>query len=180
MTKKALIVVDMQNDFIDGSLGTAEAKAIVPNVVELIKKFDGPIYVTRDTHQDSYLDTLEGRRLPVKHCVEGTDGWKLNVDVQKALNDKSGIIRLYMKDTFGCPSVFKDIPNDIEEIVVVGLCTDICVVSNVMLAKSLSKNIEVTVLRDCCAGVTPETHEAALKTMQMCQVNITTLKEFYA
>lgn len=177
---KCLVVVDMQNDFIDGSLGTAEAQAIVGNVVQKINEFDGVIAVTQDTHPASYLKTQEGRLLPVEHCIDGTDGWKLNQAVFDAIDKrhKSGIsVEVFLKPTFGSLRlgewlVNKDCGDPVEEVVLVGLCTDICVVSNALLVKAILPEAKVTVDAACCAGVTPESHESALKTMKMCQVSI--------
>lgn len=172
---KVLVVVDMQKDFIDGALGTQEAEKIVPNVVEKIEGFDGKIVVTMDTHGEDYLDTQEGRMLPVPHCIKLTEGWELNSAVSDAI-DRSPY-ELYMKPTFG--SVYlagalaaANKQESIDEIVLVGLCTDICVVSNALLLKAFLPEVKVTVDAACCAGVTPESHAAALKTMQMCQVNV--------
>lgn len=173
--KNVLVVVDMQKDFIDGSLGTKEAVAIVPNVVKKIRDFDGPIFATLDTHPKNYLETAEGKKLPVVHCINMTDGWLLNEDVMNALSDKD--YRTIEKPTFGSlklVSLIKDII-DVEKdvnIEVVGLCTDICVVSNVLLLKANFPEIKITVDASCCAGVTPETHQAALTTMKMCQIDI--------
>lgn len=170
-----LIVVDMQNDFVDGALGSAEAKAIVPNVVDKIKGFDGAIIVTYDTHKNDYMQTREGKYLPVPHCVENTDGWELNQDVENALAGK--YVRKVHKPTFGAVTL----PNLINtvttvdkntSITLVGLCTDICVVSNALLLKAYYPEADITVDSNCCAGVTPESHEAALTTMKMCQINI--------
>jgi len=170
---KALVVVDMQNDFIDGSLGSAQAKKIVPNVVKLIEEWDGSILITKDTHSEDYLDTPEGKKLSVKHCIKGTEGWELNREVQEALNKKEVQKFEYHKQTFGSVEMMDDIGVfGYDELLFVGLCTEICLVSNVLLAKAFFPNAKIEVKADCCAGVTPETHEAALKTMQMCQVDI--------
>jgi len=172
--QKILVVVDMQKDFVDGALGTAEAVAIVDNVAEKIENFDGDIYVTYDTHLENYMDTSEGKNLPVPHCIKGTEGWKLNDKVQEAL-----ILKKYEeieKITFGSvdlPEIIRkkyDV-NDIE-IELVGLCTDICVVSNALLLKANFPEIMIKVDAACCAGVTPESHNAALVTMKMCQINV--------
>lgn len=175
--KKLLIVVDMQNDFIDGSLGTAEAVAIVPKVVDKIKNWDGDMTVTQDTHFDNYLDTREGNRLPIPHCIEGTDGHKTNSEVFDALVNKhfdSGKnFNCLNKLTFGStalPELIRGL--GYEYIELVGLCTDICVVSNAMLLKAHYPEIDIAVDASCCAGVTPETHKAALTTMKMCQIDI--------
>ena len=177
---KSLVVVDMQNDFIDGSLGTAEAKAIVENVVQKINGFDGLIAVTQDTHPANYLKTQEGHLLPVEHCIEGTDGWKLNPAVYDAIDkrhDSGTPVESFFKPTFGSVRLSewlanKDCGDPVEEVVLIGLCTDICVVSNALLVKAVLPEAKVTVDAACCAGVTPESHAAALKTMQMCQVNV--------
>ncbi len=172
--KKFLIVVDMQKDFVDGSLGTAEAAKIVPAVCEKIRSFDGDIIATFDTHFENYLETSEGKKLPVEHCIKGADGWKLNADVQNALNAKK--YKTVEKLTFG--SV--DLPNLIKEasgeenfsVELIGLCTDICVVSNALIIKANFPEKAISVDSSCCAGVTPETHEAALTTMRMCQIDV--------
>lgn len=164
--KKTLIVVDMQNDFIDGSLGTEEAQAIVENVRRKIKEYQetgGEIIFTRDTHTKDYLNTNEGKHLPVEHCIFGTEGWKI-ADGLEVPNAK------YVdKPSFGFTS-WEDY--NLEEVELVGLCTDICVVSNALIIKAVYPEINVTVDAACCAGVTPETHKAALETMKMCQVNV--------
>ncbi len=172
--KNFLIVVDMQNDFIDGSLGTAEADAIVNNVVRKIESFNGDIIATFDTHYENYLETSEGKNLPVSHCIKGTDGWNLNNKVLNALESK-GYTQVE-KLTFG--SI--DLPKLIEEkadgddftIELIGLCTDICVVSNALILKANFPEKYICVDSSCCAGVTPESHNSALTTMKMCQVDI--------
>ncbi len=172
--KKILVVVDMQKDFVDGALGSKEAVAIVDNVVEKIKEFDGDIIVTYDTHPENYMETQEGKNLPVPHCIKGTDGWKLDAKVQAAV-DKKGF-KAIEKPTFGSTELPEYIkanynPDDIE-IELIGLCTDICVVSNALLIKANFLETKVSVDARCCAGVTPESHKAALATMKMCQVNV--------
>lgn len=156
----------MQKDFIDGALGTKEALAIVDKVKEKITKYQeqgDEIIFTRDTHQADYLDTSEGKHLPVKHCIEGTEGW----EIWKGL-EVSGAIYIN-KPTFGYLN-WKDY--HLEEVELVGLCTDICVVSNALILKALYPEIKICVDASCCAGVTPESHEAALTTMRMCQVEV--------
>ncbi len=176
---KVLVVVDMQNDFITGSLGTKEAQAIVPNVKkkidEAVKNGDMIIF-TRDTHYEDYLETKEGKKLPVEHCIKDTDGWQILAE----LMPPSDYDNVYVLDkfTFGstelpvsmlCSGLVKN--ND--EIELIGLCTDICVVSNALILKAAFFDThEISVDATCCAGVTPETHEAALKTMEMCQINV--------
>ncbi len=164
--KKTLIVIDMQNDFIDGALGTKEAVAIVENVakkIERYKKDGGEIIFTRDTHGEDYLNTPEGKKLPVTHCVKGTDGWRISAKL-----DFDGC-EIIDKPSFG----YTDWGGrDFESIELVGLCTDICVVSNGLILKALYPNAEIKVDAACCAGVTPDTHNAALTTMKMCQIDI--------
>ena len=173
---KILVVVDMQNDFIDGALGTPNAQAIVDNVVKKVNEFDGDaIYITKDTHQPNYMETQEGRMLPVPHCVKLTEGWELNGEVTEAIKESGNPYEIYMKPTFGAVSMaskLAEAEEPIEEVVLVGLCTDICVVSNALLLKAFMPEVKITVDAACCAGVTPESHAAALKTMQMCQVNV--------
>lgn len=171
--RKVLVIVDVQKDFVDGVLGTPEAVAIVDNVVEKIKNFDGEIIVTYDTHFDNYMETREGKYLPVFHCIKDTDGWQLNDKVQSALDSKE-YIKIY-KPTFGSTTLVErfDKCNQKEiEVTLIGLCTDICVVSNAMLLKANYPEMDIMVDASCCAGVTPESHEAALTTMKMCQINI--------
>ena len=168
-----LIIVDMQNDFIDGALGTKEAKAIVPDVVKKIKDFDGEIIYTRDTHEENYLDTQEGRNLPVAHCIRGTKGWEICPQLE-ALRSENDIV--IDKPTFGSRTLAEELEaiaaKEEIEVTLVGLCTDICVVSNALLIKAYLPEIQVKVIASCCAGVTPASHEAALTTMQMCQIKI--------
>lgn len=174
--RKVLVVVDMQKDFVDGALGSNEAVAIVDNVVNKINEFDGEIIVTYDTHQDNYMETREGKYLPVPHCVENTDGWQLNDKIQKALDARENYAIIH-KPTFGSTELVDEIREcwDGEkdtEVTLIGLCTDICVVSNAMLLKSFYPEMDITVDASCCAGVTPESHNAALTTMKMCQINV--------
>lgn len=166
---KTLIVVDMQNDFIDGTLGTPEAQAIVPNVKKKIEEYDAredAIVFTRDTHFDDYLETNEGKHLPVKHCVMGTHGWQI-ADGLEAPN-----ARYINKPTFGWMGWQSFAFEDDDEVEIVGLCTDICVVSNALILKAMFPEIKIAVDASCCAGVTPESHKAALQTMKMCQINV--------
>ncbi len=172
--KKILVVVDMQNDFVDGALGSKEAAAIVPAVVKKISGFDGEIFVTYDTHFENYMDTAEGKKLPVPHCIKGTDGWKLNGEVERALTAKN--FTPVEKKTFGSvdlPALIGKAAGDGEFTVeIVGLCTDICVVSNALIIKANFPEAPITVDSACCAGVTPEKHEAALETMRSCQIDV--------
>ena len=170
---KYLIVVDMQNDFITGSLGTKEAEAILPKVIEKVKNFDGTVIYTKDTHQADYLTTQEGKNLPVEHCIEGTWGWML-ADELEELSKKNEVIN---KPTFGSVELANYLAeenkkNVIEEIELCGLCTDICVISNALVIKASLTEVPVTVDASCCAGVTPESHFNALSSMKMCQVEV--------
>ena len=172
--KKFLIVVDMQNDFVDGALGTKEAQQIVDKVVNKIENFNGEIFATLDTHYEDYLSTQEGKKLPVTHCVKGTNGWQINKKVQSAL-DKKGFTKVE-KITFGSvdlPAIIKEKAKEEDFLVeIIGICTDICVVSNAMIIKATFPEIEITVDSSCCAGVTPASHQEALNTMKMCQINV--------
>lgn len=171
--RKVLVVVDMQKDFVDGALGSKEAVAIVDNVVNKINEFDGEIIVTYDTHQDNYMKTREGKYLPVPHCIEGTSGWSLNEKVERAILGK-GATRIE-KPTFGSVKLvdlFRDGDEKNTEVTLIGLCTDICVVSNAMLLKANYPEMDIIVDSSCCAGVTHESHNAALTTMKMCQIDV--------
>ncbi|SER03947.1 Nicotinamidase-related amidase [Lachnospiraceae bacterium NE2001] len=164
--KKTLIVIDMQNDFIDGSLGTAEAVAIVENVKNKIQEYKSrgdEIIFTRDTHQENYLETNEGKHLPVVHCIEGTSGWEIREGLYVEGAD------IINKPSFGYTG-WADY--SFEEVELIGLCTDICVVSNALIIKALFPEIKVSVDSSCCAGVTPDSHNAALNTMKMCQIEV--------
>lgn len=167
--KKILIVVDMQNDFIDGALGSSEAVAIVPYVKELIERFDGKVFFTRDTHSEDYMQTQEGKNLPVKHCIKDSFGWQIRAELD-ALRKTEPID----KPTFGSSELIDILrrEGEIESITFVGLCTDICVISNAMLTKAFFPEIPITVDAKGCAGVTPESHKRALDAMQMCQIKI--------
>ena len=167
-----LIVVDMQNDFIDGALGTPEAVAIVPAAAEKIRSFPGTVLFTRDTHTPDYLNTQEGRNLPVVHCVKGTPGWELRPELQ-ALCKTAPID----KPTFGSAKLGElllgmDREDPIASVTLIGLCTDICVISNALLVKAFLPEVPVTVDAACCAGVTPESHRNALAAMKVCQIEI--------
>lgn len=173
--KKLLVVVDMQKDFVDGALGSKEAVAIVHNVIKKIETFDGDILVTYDTHRENYMDTREGKNLPVPHCIKGTEGWALDKNVRAALDKKT--YHAVEKPTFGSTALVEHIranydPGEIT-VELIGLCTDICVVSNALLIKANFPETEITVDAACCAGVTVESHNAALLTMKMCQVQVT-------
>ena len=171
--EKLLVVVDMQNDFVDGALGTPEAVGIVENVVAKIKNHVGPVVYTRDTHPENYLKTQEGKNLPVVHCVKGTPGWELNPAVQETVNGRT----IFDKPTFGSvelahyvAKLFRE--NKIKAVELIGLCTDICVLSNAILLKAAEPELKVSVDASCCAGVTPKSHQNALEAMKMCQVEI--------
>ncbi len=169
---KVLVVVDMQNDFIDGALGTKEAEAIVDNVAAKIKSHKGPIIYTRDTHEEGYLETQEGKKLPVKHCIKGSGGWAISSKLP--VDDKALIID---KPTFGSKELglyLEDLnkKDPIDEIEVIGLCTDICVISNALLIKAFLPEVPISVDPACCAGVTPKSHDTALEAMKMCQIEV--------
>ena len=170
--KQILIVEDMQNDFIDGALGTKEAAAIVPKVEDKIRNFDGEVFFTRDTHETWYLETQEGKNLPVPHCIRGTEGWQIRKELD-ALRKTDPID----KETFGSTDLAADLlalheDEEIGSITLVGLCTDICVISNALLIKATLPEVPIYVDAACCAGVTPESHENALKAMETCQIKV--------
>lgn len=193
---KVLIVVDMQNDFVNGALGTPEAQKIVPLVAETIEQLadrDTVILFTKDTHPENYMNTLEGKNLPVPHCIDGTDGWMLNEQVMAAfekVRDKYCTFgnmnpfcedHVILKPTFGSMDLqnilfaldeYRSGAGEVEEITLMGLCTGICVLSNAILAKATLPEAQVNVIADCCACVTPESHKIALEAMKLCQINI--------
>lgn len=171
--RKILVVVDMQNDFIDGALGTKEAEAILDNVAEKIKEYNPKdVFYTMDTHEENYMETQEGKFLPIEHCIERTEGWKLN----KRLEPLLAMANMVVKPTFGSMrlgDLIEDIYEEEDgniEIELIGLCTDICVVSNALILKARFHEVPIKVDSSCCAGVTPEKHEAALETMRSCQI----------
>ena len=175
--KHVLIVVDMQTDFVDGALGTPEAVAILENVTAKIKAYaadpDGVIFVTYDTHTESYMETSEGKHLPVPHCIKGTAGWALHPTVAAALEGVT--YTAVEKPTFGSvalPALVKEAAAGDFSVELIGLCTDICVVSNTLLLKTHYPEVSISVDASCCAGVTPDTHRAALTTMGMCQIEV--------
>ena len=170
MKKDLLVVVDMQNDFIDGSLGTPEAQTIVPNVVNKIKNWDGDIIVTKDTHTTDYLSTHEGKNLPIKHCIMFSHGWQINESVQNALNEKKFVVDL-IKNSFGLSLQSSALIN-YDSITLIGLCTDICVISNALIFRRDYPEKDIYVDSSCCAGVTPAKHEAALEVMRSCQIEV--------
>ncbi len=163
---KTLIVVDMQNDFITGSLGSDDARAIVPKVQKFVENFDGKVVFTRDTHTSDYLTTQEGTRLPVEHCIKGTYGWEICDELKPYVRE------VVDKITFGSTELYKYIDNPEDEIVLCGLCTDICVISNAMLLKAYYPEAKISVDASCCAGVTAESHNNALEAMKAVQIDV--------
>lgn len=172
--KKYLVVVDMQKDFVDGALGTKEACAIVPAAVKKIRDFDGKIFATFDTHYENYMETAEGRKLPVPHCIKDTEGWQLDRNIAAALAKKK--FTPVEKLTFGSVDlpglIRKDADGEEFTIELIGLCTDICVISNALLLKASFPEAAIAVDEKCCAGVTPVKHDAAIETMRSCQIDI--------
>ena len=170
--KRALVIIDMQNDFITGVLGTQEARDIVDDMAEYIRDFDGDIIATLDTHYTSgYMKSMEGKKLPVPHCIYGTDGRNLNATVFEACKQNPHKFSMLSKTTFGS-IILPDRLEDYEEIYMCGVCTDICVVSNALLLKAYNPNKPLYVLSDLCAGVTPEKHLSALDVMESCHIDI--------
>ena len=172
--KHILVVVDIQKDFVDGALGTAEAVAMLPNAAQKIKEFDGDIFVTYDTHFENYMQTAEGGKLPVPHCIKGTPGWELDQTIANALADKT--YHPVEKLTFGSTElpdlIRQQVADEPFDVTLIGLCTDICVVSNALILKANFPETDIYVDATCCAGVTVESHNSALATMKMCQINI--------
>lgn len=173
--RKILVVVDMQNDFIDGALGTKEAENIIPSVIRKIKEYEQEnVYATRDTHETDYLATQEGKNLPVEHCIRGTKGWEIRKEIAELLKEKKAVI--IDKPSFGslelAELLYKENEKEELEIELIGLCTDICVVSNALLLKAKMPETKISADAFCCAGVTVESHLAAIETMKMCQINI--------
>lgn len=171
--RKILIVIDMQNDFIDAALGTKEAVSIVEAVKEKIRSFPAEdVIATMDTHDEGYMQTQEGKNLPVMHCIKGTDGWKIRPDIAELLTGA----KIYEKPTFGSTALAADLKDLSEkeeiELELIGLCTDICVVSNALLLKASMPEVKISVDAACCAGVTPQKHLAALETMRSCQIDV--------
>ena len=166
---KVLVVVDMQNDFIDGALGSAEAVKIVPYVKRTIEQFEGKVFFTRDTHAENYMDTQEGKNLPVPHCIKDTHGWQIKAELD-ALRNTEPIDKL----TFGSKDLLEVLKGEgnIESITCLGLCTDSCVISNELWVKAFFPEIPLIVDAKGCAGVTPESHQNALQAMKVCQVKV--------
>lgn len=175
LSRKKLVVIDVQNDFVTGSLGTKEAQAMLPRLIEKVKAFDGEILMTRDTHEVDYMETQEGRMLPVPHCIRGTEGWALVPELEAIRVEQN--LKVYDKPCFGSLELVADMKaayerGELESLELVGICTDICVVSNALMLKSTMPELPMYVDAECCAGVTPEKHEAALEVMRSCQVNV--------
>lgn len=171
---KVLVVIDMQNDFVNGSLGSSRAEEIVDAVVQKINEYDGEVVFTLDTHDELYLSTQEGKYLPVPHCVRDTDGWKLNSEVEKAIYNKNPYAKSFMKNVFASHELVEYLGEfvGLDEVELIGLCTDICVVSNAILIKSLLPEVTVRVDSNCCAGTTEENHNGAILTMRSCQMEV--------
>ena len=184
---KVIVIVDMQNDFINGPLGTQEARNILPVMVERLKEYEYEqplILFTKDTHYDNYLDTQEGRNLPVPHCIEDTTGWSICKSISSLVDLNPNFLfysdndivrsRIY-KNTFGSirlAEVLNQCEDEFEEVIFMGVCTDICVVSNALLIKACCPELKITVDASCCAGTTPANHMAALQVMKSCQINV--------
>lgn len=173
--RKVLVVVDMQNDFITGVLGTKEAEAIVDYVAKMIRAFPGDVVATQDTHANDYLKTEEGEHLPVVHCVEGSEGWQIENRVAKALEEKDADI--IKKWTFGSKELMAHLEamhekEPIASFTILGICTDLCVISNAMLLKAFFREVPITVDSKGCAGVSPESHKRALEAMEVCHMTI--------
>lgn len=172
---KYLVVVDMQNDFVTGSLGNPDAEKIIPKIVEKINSFDGKVVFTRDTHEENYLSTQEGRKLPVRHCIRDTEGWQLVPELEEIRLSKG--FPAFDKPTFGNVKLEEFLSSaegddKPEEIELCGVCTDICVISNALLLKTFLPETPISLDASCCAGTTRENHENALKAMKLCQIEI--------
>ena len=166
--KKVLIVIDMQNDFVDGTLANPQAQAIVNGIVKRIDEFDGDVIATRDTHGENYLATTEGKHLPVTHCVKGTNGWEIVPAIAQALQRRNAVI--LDKPTFGYLNW--EILQNYGEVEMVGTCTDICVVSNALIIKATHPDLPLSVRTNLCAGTTQQNHDSALAVMACCQIKI--------
>ena len=167
-----LLVIDMQNDFIDGALGTREAVSIVPLVKDKITNFTGKVFFTRDTHKDNYMDTQEGRNLPVPHCIRGTEGWQIRHELDELRQTEAIDKPSFGSVKLGQLLAEENAKDPINSVTFVGLCTDICVISNAMLAKAFLPEVQIIIDSGCCAGVTPESHETALSAMKACQIKV--------
>ena len=171
--QEILVVVDMQNDFVTGPLGTPEARTILPKVAEKVKNFPGRVLFTRDTHEENYLESREGKALPVPHCIRGTRGWEICPELETLRKEEP-----IDKPTFGSTGLGEVLRaadqygEKIGKITLVGVCTDICVISNALLLRAFLPEAEIAVDAACCAGVTPESHQTALRAMKACQIAI--------
>ena len=166
-----LVVVDMQRDFIDGVLGTTAAQKIVEPMCRFIQEFDGKVFYTQDTHQKEYLETQEGKLLPVEHCVENTLGWQMNTQIEEVLKQKQA--KQLLKSTFGCSALVEELrAYTLESITLIGVCTDICVVTNALLLKTAFPEVPIQVIKELCAGVTLSSHQAALSVLESCQIYV--------
>ena len=173
MKERYLLVIDVQNDFVNGSLGSDDAQAVLGNIINKVKNFDGMVTFTRDTHQTDYLSTQEGKYLPVEHCIEGTEGWELVDELKKYAGEHGSII--YDKPSFGNMNLASDIKslykqNRLESVEIIGLDTDICVVSNALIIKAAVPELPIYVDPSCCAGSSRERHDAAIEVMKSCQI----------
>lgn len=173
MENQVLIVIDMQNDFVSGSLGTKEAQALLPELVKTVAAFEGEVIFTKDTHEENYLETQEGKLLPVPHTIRGTQGWELVPELEALRNKLNALV--FEKPTFGCVELAEYLREkyergEIDRIELCGVCTDICVVSNALLIKAFIPECEIVMRKALCAGVTPSKHQAALEVMGSCQV----------
>ncbi len=166
--KKLLVIVDMQNDFVTGCLGTEEAKQIIPDLKKYAESFDGDIVFTQDTHHENYMETQEGQKLPVVHCIEGSEGWQIVPELQELAGKAK---KLFCKPVFGSVEL-GEFAKDYEEVYLCGVCTGICVLSNAVLIRSFNPEVNINVLGKLCACVTPESHEIALKAMKTVQVDV--------
>jgi len=179
--EKKLILIDVQNDFVTGSLGTEEARRMLPRLIDKARHFSGEILMTQDSHSENYLDTQEGKILPVPHCIIGTDGWRFPQELEKLRVERAA--KVYQKPCFGSVSLVSDLKdayekNLLDSVELVGICTDICVVSNALMIKSVLPELPVFVDASCCAGVAPEKHRAALEVMQSCQIIIKGMSDY--
>ena len=172
---KELIIIDVQNDFVDGSLGSKEAQAMIPHLLEKVKDYKGDVIFTKDTHPKNYLETQEGSMLPVEHCIKGTKGWELIDELEVIRQVRHA--QVFEKPTFGSLELVQYLKKvydqgQLESCELIGLCTDICVISNALLIKAAMPELPIYVDPTCCAGVTVEKHQAALKVMESCQIHI--------
>lgn len=170
MKKEAVVVIDMQKDFVTGCLGSEEAKKIVIPMVEFLNNWNGDIIFTRDTHQENYMNTQEGKNLPVPHCIENSDGWNIIDELQQFVTENT---KIFNKPTFGSVELASYLTKmEYEKITYIGVCTGICVISNAMLAKANMPETPISVIEDLCACVSPESHKTALESMKLCQIKI--------